>query len=204
MRTKESKSCTVPTCPPFFFHHVRYEGEFAHGKFQGTGVFNRYDGMKFEGEFKDGRVEGYGESRFQRRNSLSVGMSILCLVIASCVCASRVIDFPGWNPWCATKRGLVSKPQAAEEGEVSRGGAACAGFGLQRSQPGALTDADLEETPFQHFLEGPQGLCACMLPFSSSVCVLMSFFFFAVSFVFLHRPSSALIGDLGCTCSRTK
>lgn len=41
---------------------VRYEGEFSHGKFQGTGVFSRYDGMKFEGEFKDGRVEGYGES----------------------------------------------------------------------------------------------------------------------------------------------
>ncbi|KAF3708245.1 MORN repeat-containing protein 4 [Channa argus] len=37
-----------------------YEGEFAHGKFQGTGIFSRYDGMKFEGEFKDGRVEGYG------------------------------------------------------------------------------------------------------------------------------------------------
>lgn len=41
---------------------TRYEGEFAHGKFQGTGVFSRYDGMKFEGEFKDGRVEGHGES----------------------------------------------------------------------------------------------------------------------------------------------
>lgn len=44
------------------FHIIRYEGEFAHGKFQGTGVFSRYDGMKFEGEFKDGRVEGYGKS----------------------------------------------------------------------------------------------------------------------------------------------
>ncbi|XP_039640587.1 MORN repeat-containing protein 4 isoform X2 [Perca fluviatilis] len=42
------------------FHRIRYEGEFAHGKFQGVGVFIRYDGMKFEGEFKDGRVEGYG------------------------------------------------------------------------------------------------------------------------------------------------
>lgn len=41
---------------------TRYEGEFSHGKFQGTGVFSRYDGMKFEGEFKDGRVEGYGGS----------------------------------------------------------------------------------------------------------------------------------------------
>lgn len=43
-------------------YHARYEGEFSHGKFQGTGVFSRYDGMKFEGEFKDGRVEGYGRS----------------------------------------------------------------------------------------------------------------------------------------------
>lgn len=43
-------------------HCIRYEGEFAHGKFQGTGVFSRYDGMKFEGEFKDGCVEGYGKS----------------------------------------------------------------------------------------------------------------------------------------------
>lgn len=43
-------------------HRIRYEGEFAHGKFQGTGIFSRYDGMKFEGEFKDGRVEGYGKS----------------------------------------------------------------------------------------------------------------------------------------------
>lgn len=41
---------------------VRYEGEFSHGKFQGSGIFSRYDGMKFEGEFKDGRVEGYGRS----------------------------------------------------------------------------------------------------------------------------------------------
>lgn len=41
---------------------VRYEGEFSHGKFHGSGIFSRYDGMKFEGEFKDGRVEGYGRS----------------------------------------------------------------------------------------------------------------------------------------------
>lgn len=48
--------------PCSLFTLVRYEGEFAHGKFQGAGVFSRYDGMKFEGEFKDGRVEGYGKS----------------------------------------------------------------------------------------------------------------------------------------------
>lgn len=47
---------------PVSSHHIRYEGEFAHGKFQGTGVFSRYDGMRFEGEFKDGRVEGHGKS----------------------------------------------------------------------------------------------------------------------------------------------
>lgn len=46
----------------FSSYRLRYEGEFSHGKFQGTGVFSRYDGMKFEGEFKDGRVEGYGRS----------------------------------------------------------------------------------------------------------------------------------------------
>lgn len=53
---------TMPLLTLIPFHHVRYEGEFAQGKFQGTGVFSRYDGMKFEGEFKDGRVEGYGRS----------------------------------------------------------------------------------------------------------------------------------------------
>lgn len=42
----------------------RYEGEFAQGKFQGVGVFNRFDGMKFEGEFKNGRVEGHGNFFF--------------------------------------------------------------------------------------------------------------------------------------------
>ena len=45
-----------------FTRNLRYEGEFAQGKFQGTGVFGRYDGMMFEGEFKSGRVEGYGKS----------------------------------------------------------------------------------------------------------------------------------------------
>ena len=50
-------------CPKvlFFSNNLRYEGEFAQGKFQGTGVFGRYDGMMFEGEFKSGRVEGYGK-----------------------------------------------------------------------------------------------------------------------------------------------
>lgn len=42
----------------------RYEGEFAQGKFQGVGIFSRFDGMKFEGEFKSGRVEGYGKYHF--------------------------------------------------------------------------------------------------------------------------------------------
>jgi len=39
----------------------RYEGEFVQGKFQGSGVFCRFDGMKFEGEFKSGCIDGYGE-----------------------------------------------------------------------------------------------------------------------------------------------
>lgn len=43
----------------FFF---RYDGEFVQGKFQGAGVFTRFDGMKFEGEFKSGCVDGYGET----------------------------------------------------------------------------------------------------------------------------------------------
>ncbi|KAK5606923.1 hypothetical protein CRENBAI_012858 [Crenichthys baileyi] len=37
-----------------------YEGEFVQGKFQGAGVFIRFDGMKFEGEFKGGCVDGHG------------------------------------------------------------------------------------------------------------------------------------------------
>lgn len=31
------------------------------GKFNGVGVFTRYDNMIFEGEFKGGRVDGFGE-----------------------------------------------------------------------------------------------------------------------------------------------
>lgn len=40
----------------------RYEGEFVQGKFQGVGVFTRFDGMRFEGEFKSGRVDGHGKN----------------------------------------------------------------------------------------------------------------------------------------------
>ena len=40
----------------------RYEGEFVQGKFQGVGVFTRFDKMRFEGEFKGGCVDGYGET----------------------------------------------------------------------------------------------------------------------------------------------
>ena len=39
----------------------RYEGEFANGKFNGYGVFQRCDGMKYEGQFKDGKVWGQGK-----------------------------------------------------------------------------------------------------------------------------------------------
>ncbi|XP_031667530.1 MORN repeat-containing protein 4 [Oncorhynchus kisutch] len=42
----------------------RYEGDFIQGKFQGAGVFSRFDGMKFEGEFKSGCVQGYGMLTF--------------------------------------------------------------------------------------------------------------------------------------------
>lgn len=47
-------------CELFF----RYEGEFVQGKFQGVGVFTRFDGMKFEGEFKSGSVDGYGKTSY--------------------------------------------------------------------------------------------------------------------------------------------
>lgn len=43
----------------------RYEGEFVQGKFQGVGVFTRFDGMRFEGEFKSGCVNGHGEMNHQ-------------------------------------------------------------------------------------------------------------------------------------------
>ncbi|KAG7235973.1 hypothetical protein INR49_001691 [Caranx melampygus] len=42
----------------------QYEGEFVQGKFQGAGVFTRFDGMRFEGEFKGGCVDGYGVLTF--------------------------------------------------------------------------------------------------------------------------------------------
>lgn len=43
-------------------YSFRYEGEFVQGKFQGVGVFTRFDGMRFEGEFKSGCVDGYGKT----------------------------------------------------------------------------------------------------------------------------------------------
>ncbi|CDQ97748.1 unnamed protein product [Oncorhynchus mykiss] len=52
---------------PLFVHlcvSCRYEGDFIQGKFQGAGVFSRFDGMKFEGEFKSGCVQGYGMLTF--------------------------------------------------------------------------------------------------------------------------------------------
>lgn len=62
-RQRDFHSCFLVSNPAALsFDLVRYEGEFGHGKFQGTGIFSRFDGMKFEGEFKEGRVEGYGKS----------------------------------------------------------------------------------------------------------------------------------------------
>lgn len=72
-KQQENKFCTwLKNKLMLCFHRFRYEGEFAHGKFHGTGVFSRYDGMKFEGEFKDGRVEGYGKSVHQDVSILSL------------------------------------------------------------------------------------------------------------------------------------
>lgn len=57
--------------------HFRYEGEFSQGKFHGSGVFSRFDGMKFEGEFKEGRVEGYGKSVTPTAQLIHHGVSSL-------------------------------------------------------------------------------------------------------------------------------
>ena len=70
-------------------------------------------------------------------------MLVVFLFIVSCVCVSRAIDLPRRSSWCPTKRGLVSEPQAAEEGEVSRSGAACTGLSLQCSHSDTLTFMDL-------------------------------------------------------------
>lgn len=167
-------------------HRIRYEGEFLHGKFQGTGVFSRYDGMKFEGEFKDGRVEGYGRSISPLESFIHWDVNIV-IVIVSCVSASRPADFPRWSSWCPTKRGLVSKPQASEEREVSRSGAACTGLSFQCSQSGALTvmDAggDMIRVPAPS--RWTSGMCTRILPFSSSLCAVFSFFTITFFFHFL-------------------
>lgn len=80
--------------PPY----VRYEGEFSQGKFQGSGIFSRYDGMKFEGEFKDGRVEGYGRS--DSTQELFVPQRLLTL---SRVSAYRPVDIPRRSSRCPAK-----------------------------------------------------------------------------------------------------
>lgn len=142
--------------------HVRYEGEFSHGKFQGSGIFSRYDGMKFEGEFKDGRVEGYGGS--DSLHELFVQQQLLTLSLVS---AYRTVDIPRWSSRCSAKWRIVSKPQAAEEREVSRSGAACTGLSLQRSQSCSLTamePAVRVPAPSRR----TSGTCVCTLPFSSS------------------------------------
>lgn len=53
-----------------FWCFCRYEGEFAQGKFNGVGVFIRYDNMTFEGEFKNGRVDGFGKLQPSRMGDL--------------------------------------------------------------------------------------------------------------------------------------
>uniref|UniRef100_A0A8C8IST7 MORN repeat-containing protein 4 n=1 Tax=Oncorhynchus tshawytscha TaxID=74940 RepID=A0A8C8IST7_ONCTS len=62
------RACTSSLFHILFFFILRYEGQFTQGKFQGAGVFSRFDGMKFEGEFKSGRVEGYGLLTFPDGN----------------------------------------------------------------------------------------------------------------------------------------
>jgi hypothetical protein len=36
----------------------KYEGDFRNGKYDGSGIYSRGDGMKFEGQFKAGQVQG--------------------------------------------------------------------------------------------------------------------------------------------------
>lgn len=150
-----TRSCAVP--------RVRYEGEFSHGKFHGSGIFSRYDGMKFEGEFKDGRVEGYGRSAssrgpFVRRQRLTLPR----------VSASRPVDLPRWGPRRSEERRVVSKPQAAEEREVPRSGAARPGLGLRRSQSGSLTALEpAVRVPAPS--RSTSGMCVCTRPFNNKL-----------------------------------
>lgn len=140
---------------------VRYEGEFSHGKFQGSGIFTRYDGMKFEGEFKDGRVEGYG------RFGSPAGAVCPTAAAHTGVPAYRPVNISRWSSWCSAKWRIVSKPQAAEEREVSRSGAARTGLSLQRSKSGSLTAMEPAvgvPAPSRR----TSGTCVCTLPFSSS------------------------------------
>lgn len=106
----------------------------------------------------------------------------LCLLTVFCVSASRSFDIPRWSSWGSTKRGVVSKPQAAEEREVPGNGAACAGFGLQRSQSGSLTvmapSGDTIKVPAPS--RRTSGMCTHILP-SIPVLVL----------IFLHSNEHA-------------
>lgn len=200
VRRRKRKSQSHVTNENLWFSHcIRYEGEFSHGKFQGTGIFSRYDGMKFEGEFKDGRVDGYGMS-VSAREQFDVRLSRLSHFACSlsCVSASRPIDIPRWSSWGSTKRGVVSKPQAAEEREVSGNGAACAGFGLQRSQSGSLTV--MEPTGDTIKIPAPcrrtSGMCTHILP---SIPVLV--------FIFLHSSEHAVDQTIAlrmtdCKCTK--
>lgn len=89
------------------------------------------------------------------------------LLTLSRVSAYRPADIPGWSSRCSAKWRTVSKPQAAEEREVSRSGAACAGLSLQRSQSGSLAAMEpvvVVPAPSRRTL----GTCVCALPFSSS------------------------------------
>lgn len=136
---------------------VRYEGEFSHGKFQGTGVFSRYDGMKFEGEFKDGRVEGYGES-------LTSPEPVSLSILSPC----------GWSWWAVSvPPGLLTFPDGTHGAPRNEGlfqnhklqkREKCPGV-VQRAQASASGAHSLalwqhwtlEETlaEFQHLQEGP-------------------------------------------------
>ena len=125
-----------------------------------------------------------------RWNDLSfwdVDIVSLQLVTVSRVCASRAIDVPRWSSRCPTKRGLFPKPQAAKAREVSGSGAASAGFGLRRSQPGPLTATDPGGDTVR--VPGPSrrtsGMCTRIRPSSSSLFFTINLFLFFFSFFFL-------------------
>lgn len=77
----------------------RYEGEFVQGKFQGVGVFTRFDGMRFDGEFKSGCVDGHGKTQVvfywvpNRGNSLASFHDIVYALCSVATCFKYFLNY---------------------------------------------------------------------------------------------------------------